>query len=81
MQPVVPNGLKVPVRMLSHVRLCDFMGCSPTGSSVHGIFQASGLLFPPPGHLPNPRIELESPVSPALAGRFFVTKPPGKPWT
>ena len=25
----------------------------------------SGLLFPPPGDLPNPRIELESPASPA----------------
>ena len=57
------------------------MGCSPTGSSVRGIFQASGLPFPPAGDLPNPRTELESPVSPVLAGGFFVTEPPGKPWT
>ena len=35
-----------------------------------------GLPFPPPGHLPDPGIE---PVSPALAGRFFPTKSPGKP--
>ena len=35
----------------------------------------SGLLFPPPGNLPNPEIEL---VSPALAGGFFTTEPPGK---
>ena len=28
-------------------------------------------------HLPGPRIE---PVSPALAGRFPTTEPPGKPW-
>ena len=32
----------------------------------------SGLPFPPPGDLPNPGIEPESPVSPALAGRFFT---------
>ena len=34
----------------------------------------SGLPFPSPGDLPG--IE---PVSPALAGRFFITEPPGKP--
>ena len=39
----------------------------------------SGLPFPPPGDLPNPGMETESPVSPALAGGFFMTKPPGKP--
>ena len=27
----------------------------------------------------NPRTEPESPVSPALAGRFFTPEPPGKP--
>ena len=36
----------------------------------------SGLQFPPPGDLPDPDIE---PVSPALAGGFFTTEPPGKP--
>ena len=36
----------------------------------------SGLPFPPPGDLPDPGIEL---VSPALAGGFFTTEPPGKP--
>ena len=35
----------------------------------------SGLPFPPPGDLPDSRIE---PVSPALAGGFFTTEPPGK---
>ena len=34
------------------------------------------LPCPPPGVLPNPRIE---PTSPALAGGFFTTEPPGKP--
>jgi len=36
----------------------------------------SGLLFPSLGHLPHPGIE---PVSPASAGGFFITEPPGKP--
>ena len=35
----------------------------------------SGLPFPPPGDLPHLGIE---PMSPALAGRFFTTEPPGK---
>ena len=35
-----------------------------------------GLPFPPPEDLPNPEIE---PESPALAGGFFTTQPPGKP--
>ena len=33
----------------------------------------SGLLFPPPGDLPNPGIEPSSLASPALAGGFFTT--------
>ena len=33
----------------------------------------SGLLFPTPGDLPNPRIETSSPVSTAMAGGFFTT--------
>ena len=36
----------------------------------------SGLPFPPPGDLPDSGIELVSPVSPALAGRFSTTEPP-----
>ena len=31
------------------------------------------------GDLPDPEIEPESPASPALAGGFFTTEPPGKP--
>ena len=33
----------------------------------------SGLPFPSPGNLPNPGIKSASPISPALAGRFFTT--------
>ena len=36
----------------------------------------SGLPFPSPGDLYNPGIES---ASPALAGDFFTTEPPGKP--
>ena len=52
--------------------LCDPMDCSPPGSSVHAIFRQeywSGLPFPPPGDLPDPRIEPATPASPELAGR------------
>ena len=55
------------------------MDCSPPGFSVHGVLQARILewvAIPSPGDLPDPRIELGSP---ALAGGFFTTEPPGKP--
>ena len=40
----------------------------------------SGLPFPPPGDLPNPGIEPESPAFPALAGGgFFTTEAPRTP--
>ena len=51
------------------------MDFSPPDSSVHGIFQQeywSGLPFPTPR-------EPTSFASPALAGGFFTTAPPGKP--
>ena len=51
------------------------MGCNMPGASVHGIFQAkknwSELPFSTPGDLPDPGIK---PVSPALAGGFFITR-------
>ena len=37
----------------------------------------SVLPFPTPGDLPDPGIEPMSLVSPALAGGFFTTEPPG----
>ena len=36
-----------------------------------------GLPFPSPGDLPDPGFE---PGSPALAGGFFTTEPPGRPY-
>ena len=37
----------------------------------------SGVPFPTPTDLPNPKIELTSPGSPALAGRVFTLVPSG----
>ena len=37
----------------------------------------SGLSFPPPGDFTDLGIE---PTSPSLAGEFFTTAPPGKPY-
>ena len=66
---------------LSCPTLCDPMDCSPQTPLSTGFSRQecwSGSSFPPPGDLPNPNIELMSPASPALAGGFFATEPPGK---
>ena len=61
-------------RSCTHARswptLCNPSDYSLPGSSIHGIFPASGLHFPPSGDLPDPGTE---PTSPALAGGFFTT--------
>ena len=44
-------------------------------------FEGNGLPVPSPGGLLDPGIEPASLVSPALAGKFFTTMPPGKPLT
>ena len=38
-----------------------------------------GVPFPPSEDLSGPGIKPKSPASPALAGRFFTTEPPGNP--
>ena len=52
----------------SYLTLCEPMGYSTPGFSLHRIFQARILdeLPFPPGDLPNPGIKLTSPESPAL---------------
>jgi len=55
------------------------MDYSLPGSSIHRISRQeywSRLPFYPPGNLPNPGME---PETPALAGRIFTTEPSGKP--
>ena len=68
--------------MLSHVQLsCHSMTCSLPGYSAEFPRQEhwGGWPFLPRGDLPDPGTEPASPASPALAGRFFTTEPPGKP--
>ena len=61
---------------------CNPMDCSLSGSFVHGISQARILeqvAISYSRDLPEPGIEPMFLASPALAGRFFTTAPPGKP--
>ena len=55
--------------------LCNPMDYSLPGFSVQGIFpwDWSGLSCPPPGDLPDSGVEPMYLMSPALAGRFFIT--------
>ena len=58
--------------------LCNSMDCSPRGSSIHRILQGRILEWvakPSTGGLLNQMIK---PKSPASAGRFLTTEPPGK---
>ena len=70
--------VKVKVKSLSRVWLCDPMDCSLSGSSVMGFSKQecwSGLPFPSPGDLPNPGIE---PGSPTLQADTLLSEPPGR---
>ena len=67
--------------------LCGLMDCRPqvVGHQVPlpmGFLKQeywSGLSCPPPEDLPDPGIEPESPVSPALVDGFFTSSAPWKP--
>jgi len=64
--------------LLSLVKLCEPMDCSPPGSSVHGILQVRILewvAIPSPGYLPDQAIK---PRSPALQMDSLRSEPPGK---
>ena len=61
--------------------LCDPMDCSPPGSSVHRILQASilewvAISFSKGSSQPRGRTQVS-----CIAGKFFTTEPPGKPTT
>ena len=62
--------------------LCNPMTVAHQASSLFMEFSRqeywSGLPFPTPGDLLNPEIKPTSLASPALAGEFFITVPPGK---
>ena len=78
--PLTP-GVHMHPKSLSCVRLCATpwtvarQAPLSTGFSWQGYW--SGLPFPPPEDLPDPRMEPVSLTSPALAGGSFTT---GAPW-
>ena len=77
------GGFKVCVCAQSHPTLCDPMtvaGQAPLSMGLSNQEHRSGFPFPPPGDLPSQGIEPTSPGLPILAGRFFITEPPRKPW-
>ena len=63
--------------------LCDPMDCVACQAPLSMGFSRQqywdGLTFSAPGDLPNPGVKPGSLESPALAGRFFTSGPPGKP--
>ena len=80
MQEFAKEALCVCMRMFSHVQLFATPGTValqiPLSMGLSRQKYWSRLSFPTPGGLPDLRIK---PTSPALAGRFFTTEPPGKP--
>ena len=59
--------------------LCDPMNCqTPLSMRFPRQIYSGDLPFRPPGDLPNPGTEPASSASPAMAGKFFTNKPPGK---
>ena len=77
-----PSTVRMLVQLLSCVRLfvTPWTVARQAPLSIEFPRQEywSELPFPSPGNLPHPGIGPISPVSPALAGRFFTTEPPGK---
>ena len=70
------------VHAQSCLTLGDPMDRGLPGSSVHEIIQARILKWVAISSSrgsSHPQMELLSPASPALAGRYFTTAPPGKP--
>ena len=81
MTACIPCGMSLCSVAKSRPTLFDPTDSSPPGSSVHGILQVRTLgwvAIPFSRGSSPPRIKPKSPVSPALAGRFFTAEPPGK---
>ena len=65
----------------SYLTLCNSVDYSPQIPLSMGFSRQEyccGLPFPTRGDHSDPETEPAFPVSPALAGRFFTTEPPGK---
>ena len=72
----MPNGIQSCCRSCCWTPLSNPMDCqAPLSMGFPRQEYCSGLPFPS-GDLSDPGIE---PTSPALAGGFFTTEPPGKP--
>ena len=67
------------MKSLSHVRLCDPMDCSLSGSSIHGIFQARVLEWIAISFSRGSSRPRTEPGSPALQADALLSEPPGKP--
>ena len=69
--------MRVPAKLLSHVRLFAPLGTIARQAPLSmGILQAripEWVVLPPPGDLPDPGIEPASLTLPALADGFFTT--------
>ena len=77
---VVPIPIKMLLLPLSHVQVFATLWTAACQAPLSMGFPRqeywSGLPFPSLVHLPNPRIK---PMSPALAGGFFIAEPPSHP--
>ena len=80
---VLVSCMRVCIVPQSCPTICNPMNYSPPAPLSMGFPRQDKhwgeLSFPPPGDLPNPGMELASPIFSALAGRFFTTVSPGKP--
>ena len=69
---------------LSHIRLFETLWTvghqTPLSMGFSRQEYWRGLPCPPPGDLPDSGIESESPMSPALAGKYFTISALGKPY-
>ena len=78
-KPRLRKMLRACLRAQSCLTLCDPMDCSPPGSSVHGVLQTTRLEWVAISYSRGSSHPGITPTSPALAGSFFTTEPPGTP--
>ena len=74
------DSVCVSVCVLCHVSVTPWAYQVPLSMEFSQQEYWNELPFPPPGNLPNSGIECGPLESPALAGGFFTTEPPGKPY-
>ena len=85
--PMIMSGINMRACMLakslqSGPTLCNPMGCSPPGSSAHGILQTripEWVAMPPSRGSSQPRDHTWVPCGSCIASRFFTAETSGKP--